>query len=138
MDEFVPGTVARERWGSGDDAAIVIRVDGQHDLTTAPVLHAALVAAPPATPLIIDLSGCSFADSSIFGALVAHQRARPARALILPAADDAIVRRAFVVLGLEELFVVHATVEQAAEALERVRPPSLEADRMDRVEAGRG
>ena len=64
----------------GDDACKVVRVWGDLDLYTADDLRDALAAIPPNTPrLEIDLTSCSFIDSSGIGVLAGTIKKMDAR-----------------------------------------------------------
>jgi anti-sigma B factor antagonist len=56
---------------------VVVRVQGELDLSTAPSLAQALTeAAPSSATVVVDLSGVGFIDSSAIGALLTAGRAR--------------------------------------------------------------
>ena len=72
------------------DGVVVVRVHGEHDVFTAPALREQVHAAiEQAAPIVIDLSGATFIDSSVLAVLLGGlRRAREAElgyALILPA-----------------------------------------------------
>ena len=99
--------VVSERRGE----ALVLRVSGELDLSTAPVLDAAVSAAreEQGPPVVLDLSGVSFVDStgirSLIGAAQALESEGRAFALLSPA--DAVVR----VLDLTDLRVRFHEIE---------------------------
>lgn len=91
--------------------ALVLRVSGELDLSTAPVLDAAVSEAREerGLPVVLDLSGVSFVDStgirSLIGAAQALESEGRAFALLSPA--DAVVR----VLDLTDLRVRFHEIE---------------------------
>ncbi len=103
------------RSASGD--AIVLVLTGDHDLATKPQLIAELAAVTPGAPIVIDLTRCTFIDSSIIGAILGERRPdRPKISLVLPA-DSSYVARALSVIGMRDLLPVHPSVEAALTAL---------------------
>lgn len=96
---------------------IVLSLIGDHDLATKPSLVAELAALPPEAAVVIDLTRCTFVDSTVIGAILnTRQPNRPRVSLVLPP-DTSYVVRALSVLGVRDLLPVHPTVEAALEAL---------------------
>jgi len=99
--------------------AIVLTLIGDHDLATKPSLVAELATLAPDAAVVIDLTRCTFVDSTVIGAILnTRQPDRPRVSLVLPP-DTSYVVRALSVLGVRDLLPVHPTVEAALEALER-------------------
>jgi len=103
------------------DGVVVVRVHGEHDVFTAPALREQVHAAiEQAAPIVIDLSGATFIDSSVLAVLLGGlRRAREAElgyALILPGEDGAPVRRIFEVTGLVPVFSIHPSEAEAVAA----------------------
>jgi anti-sigma B factor antagonist len=95
---------------------VVLRLTGDHDLSTKPQLVAELAGVGPEAALVIDLTGCTFVDSTIIGAILAARvPSRPRMSLILPG-DTSYVHRALSVVGMRDLVPVHASVEDALES----------------------
>ena len=87
------GTLATDRLaGNGRSAVTVLRVQGEHDLATAPSVRAALAEAGDGEALIVDLRDCTFVDSSIIAALLHARQERTAFAVVLPADPASAVR----------------------------------------------
>ncbi len=101
---------------------IVLSLIGDHDLATKPSLVAELAALAPDAAVVIDLTRCTFVDSTVIGAILnTRQPNRPRVSLVLPP-DTSYVVRALSVLGVRDLLPVHPTVEAALEALEQGLP----------------
>lgn len=100
-------------------AASLVSLSGEIDLTTAPSLHAALVEAqgPGSGPVVVDLTGVSFIDSSGLHALLTGlQRLSEAqRRMPLVVRKDSQVSRVLALTQMNETFAVH---ERLASALE--------------------
>jgi len=105
------------------DGVAIVALEGEHDLSTAPELRSQLHGALAEGPLVVDLSACTFLDSSILGVLLGGlRRAREEDrgfALVLGTGEPA-VRRIFEVTGLTSVFPIcdarGAAVEKAREA----------------------
>ncbi len=114
----------------GGDGVAMIRLRGEADLHAVPslrdVLRAALAAEP--TALVVDLTGVTFIDSMMLGALLsATRRARENATVLRIAADHPHVRRIFEVTLLDQVMELFPTVEAALSG----GPPSGEG--RDRV-----
>ena len=72
---MVRGTLDLRR----DGDAVIFGLRGEHDIETAPELHAALEHALAAgTAIVVDLSQAEFIDSTVLGALIyGHERRQP-------------------------------------------------------------
>ncbi|MFD4033270.1 STAS domain-containing protein [Streptomyces sp. NPDC058637] len=99
-------------------AGAVIELTGDLDHHSAPDVRTALLATDlqPGRQLALDLGGLTFCDSSGITVLIAaRNHALAANATIVLAAVPDRVSRIFRVVGLDQVFPVHPTVE-AAEA----------------------
>jgi anti-sigma B factor antagonist len=106
------------RSGVSDTGVAILDLRGEHDIYTAPALRSRLAELLEGGPgVVVDLSGASFVDSSILGALLnARQRAVEAKkgfAVCLSPASDLAVRRVFDMTGLTETLPVLASLDQA-------------------------
>lgn len=95
----------------------VLQVSGELDHHTAPRLRAALDELPADAGLVLDLTDLDYCDSSGITVLVsAQQRAQGAdSSLSLVGLDPELVRH-FRIIGLGDVFALHATVEDAVRA----------------------
>jgi anti-sigma B factor antagonist len=102
-----------------DGGVAVITFSGEHDLNTAPELRDRLNEAIEAgQTLVVDLSGATFIDSSIIGALLDARRHAKERALgfeVALAGGAQPVERVLEVTGLTSTLPVHETQERALE-----------------------
>lgn len=97
---------------------LLVRVVGDLDLESAPVLTANLKAQLGPRPLVLDLSGVEFMDSSGLGVLVgAHKEAVARGGALVLAAPSPRVHKIFKVTKLHKVFAVHETLDQAVEAV---------------------
>jgi anti-sigma B factor antagonist len=92
----------------------LVHVTGELDLATAPELQQALARRPRDTRLVIDLSECTFVDSSCVRVLVgAAREADQAGTKAGIVARESGVLRVLEITGLDRLASVHRTVEDA-------------------------
>jgi anti-anti-sigma factor len=101
------------------DAAYVIRVQGELDVTTAPEVHRALGSAItlPTKMVILDLCGVRFLDSTGLQALIqAQRRLTGLRRGFVVACPDGPVRRALEIANLIASFRVAPDVQAALAA----------------------
>jgi anti-sigma B factor antagonist len=98
----------------------VITFSGEHDLNTAPELRGRLAAAiEERAPVVVDLSGAAFVDSSILGAVLDARRQAHERGLGFSVAlsDGAQpVQRVLEVTGLDSTLPVHPSRAAAIDA----------------------
>jgi anti-sigma B factor antagonist len=97
-----------------------IAVRGEVDLSTAPLVEERLDAAirDSAGPFVLDLSAVAFLDSSGVNVLL-RARALLGRAdrALLVVCPDGQVRRVLALAGIDDLFMLYASREEAAGAL---------------------
>jgi anti-sigma B factor antagonist len=96
----------------------VIEVTGELDLTSAPQLKWALVDAleEGRSCLVVDLSATTFMDSTALGVLVGVNRSMNAGARLAIVCSGARLLRIFELSGVDGMFEISATLEQALEA----------------------
>ena len=95
------------------DGTRVVAVAGEIDLYTAPEFERALEPNGGAGGrVVVDLSDCTFLDSTGLGVLVQAHRRIDSNALLI-VANGLEVLRAFEVTGLDRHFVLHPTLEVA-------------------------
>jgi anti-sigma B factor antagonist len=108
-DKPRPGDVAVEHYAPG---LAVVSMRGEHDLSTAPELTQALEHAAAHSDVLVDLSECSFIDSTVIGALVKTARAVHAHGeqfvLVIPPAQSLVARIAQMT-QLAQIFPIHDT-----------------------------
>jgi len=107
----VPGTVALERHAPG---VAIVTLRGDHDLATRAEINATLARVGGEADVLVDLSECSFIDSSVIGALVAafQTLAEGGRRLELAIPSDAVtIQRVAQVAGLATFLAIHETRE---------------------------
>jgi anti-sigma B factor antagonist len=112
-----PGEIASER---AEPGVTLITFSGEHDLNTAPDLREELqTAIADGIPIVVDLSGAAFIDSSILGAVLDARRQAEERKLGFAVAlsDGAQpVERVLEVTGLSSTLPVHPTRAAAIKA----------------------
>ncbi|MFE1782276.1 STAS domain-containing protein [Streptomyces sp. NPDC059506] len=99
--------------------AVRVTVAGDLDYNTAPELRRALDDVPftPGVHVVLDLSALTFCDSSGITVLVAaHRLATDAGGSVSLAAVPPAVARIFGITGLDQVFTLHPTVEDALSA----------------------
>jgi anti-sigma B factor antagonist len=98
-------------WRSG---TTLVRVTGELDLATVPELERALATRPRDTSLVIDLSECTFVDSSCVRALVGAARdVHEAGGKAAIVATETGVLRVLEITGLDKLASVYHSVDDA-------------------------
>ena len=112
-DSAQPGTVDIGRRGPGIS---VVRMRGEHDISTEPLLARALADAGAHSHVVVDLSECTFIDSTVISSLIAgatSARARSERfALVIPPGERQVARVAGMV-RLSEILEVHESQDAA-------------------------
>jgi len=97
-------------------SAIVVRLHGEHDLATAHALRSELQATPQHYGIVVDLGLCTFVDSAILSVLLRAASGRARVAVVLPA-EESIVTRAAVAVGLSSLVTCTECVDDALAAV---------------------
>jgi anti-anti-sigma factor len=91
----------------------VLKVTGELDLATAPQVEGLLDDDAP-TPRVIDLSKCSFVDSSGLRVLVAAaRRSEESGARLAVVTDEPAILRVLEITALAEMVDVHPTLDAA-------------------------
>ena len=102
------------------DDAFVISLAGEVDLYTAPEFKQQLleVIARGATQVIVDFTSTTFIDSTTLGVLVGGvKRLRPADGRLSLVCSDANIVKIFEITGLDRVFPIHGSREEALAAL---------------------
>jgi anti-anti-sigma factor len=76
-----------------------VRLEGEHDLATAPELRETLLGVRPSEILVVDLTACGFIDSSVIAQLLAAQRRHPDLRVVV-ADETCVVARALRLTGV--------------------------------------
>jgi anti-anti-sigma factor len=112
VDGYV-GTVETERLG---DSLWVLKLAGEHDLSTAPAIGDALGRiAECGTTVVIDLTQTSFLDSTVIGAFVRHADRDETLLLVAPAGETP--RRVLDLVGMTSRMKTFATRDEALRAV---------------------
>jgi anti-sigma B factor antagonist len=100
--------------GRLEDGTFVVSVAGELDLYTVPELEGALRVADGAGLVVVELSRCTFIDSTALGVLLAAKRRLDTLgdcfAIVAACAE---LRRAFEVTGLDREFAFHRSLASA-------------------------
>jgi anti-sigma B factor antagonist len=111
------GEIALERLDSG---LTVLAIEGEHDLSTAPMLRQRLDGLiAEGSPIVIDLSPASFVDSSILGVILDARRRAEGNGLgfaVSHASGPDPVGRVLDITGLRSELPVYSDPGQAATA----------------------
>ncbi|CCH31636.1 STAS domain-containing protein [Actinosynnema sp. NPDC047251] len=97
----------------------VLRVGGELDLDTTPQLLEALDEVPLGADegLVVELARLAYCDSTGITALItAHQRAQAAGGSFSLAGVTPDLMRVFHIVGLDQLFTFHPTVDEAVQS----------------------
>lgn len=103
------------------DGRHVVAVRGEIDLFTAPEMKTALLGLIDggATRVAVDLSETTFLDSTALGVLIgAMKRLRARDGLLTIVNTDVNIARTFEITGLDQIFSIAATREEALAMLE--------------------
>jgi anti-anti-sigma factor len=93
---------------------VVVRVFGELDMATCPRVEDAISSAPSTARVVIDLTSCTFVDSSGVRVLVAAQRDVTAEGgrVELVATEPGILR-VLEITSVDTVITVHSTLETA-------------------------
>ena len=108
-----------------DDERHVVAVTGEIDLFTAPELKAALGEAIEAgrRRIVVDLSDTTFLDSTALGVLIGTvKRLRSREGRLTLVNRDANIAKTFEITGLDQIFTICATRDEAVVALDADEP----------------
>ena len=118
MQSFNQGTLAVEHVAAhGRPPYTVLRLGGEHDLATADAIRAALLTTTGAA-VIVDLTECTFADSSIISALLQTRADHAGFAVVLPSDPASAVVRAFTIAGVTAHLTCCASLDDARRLIE--------------------
>ena len=99
----------------------VVAVTGEIDLFTAPELKSTLADALEAghTRIVVDLTETTFLDSTALGVLIgAVKRLRSRDGVLTIVNTDANIAKTFEITGLDQIFTIRPTRDEAVEALD--------------------
>jgi anti-sigma B factor antagonist len=102
--------------GRHASGAAVVRVRGEHDLSTVPALGLALERAAAHSGILVDMSECTFVDSTAIATLIrAGQTAgeRGARFVLLIPREQARVRRVTEMMRLDQVLDICVSEDEA-------------------------
>ena len=124
MQSFNQGTLAVELAERGRAPYTIVRLGGEHDVATADAVRSALTVDGDGA-VIVDLGGCTFADSSIIAVLLQARRERSAFAIVLPSDPASVVTRAFAITDVTAHLACCSSLDEARRLIEMdYRPPS--------------
>src|SRR5213596_2046089 len=110
----------------GDDAYL-ISLSGEVDLYTAPDFKQQLlqVIGDGARQVIVDFTQTTFIDSTTLGVLVGGvKRLRPAGGRLSIVSSDRNITKIFEITGLDRVFPIYSTRDEALEQLDSGEPPA--------------
>jgi anti-sigma B factor antagonist len=92
----------------------VVRVAGELDLGSVSELEQVLADASPSAPLVVDLTECSFLDSSAVRVLLeAASKSEDAGGRFALVAPGGGVRRTLEIAGVDTMLTIHPTLAEA-------------------------
>ena len=103
-----------------DDGMGIVRLTGEVDMYTAPQLKQAMLGLIDggAAKVVIDLGGVTFIDSTALGVLIGGvRRLRAAGGAMALVVATRPVDRVLSITGLDHVFTIHETLEDAVAAL---------------------
>lgn len=109
-----------------DDQRHVVAVGGEIDLFTAPELKAAIGEALESghTRIVVDLTATTFLDSTALGVLIgAVKRLRSRDGVLTIVNTDPNIAKTFEITGLDQIFTIRPSREEAVEALDTDQAP---------------
>jgi anti-sigma B factor antagonist len=104
-----------------DGGVVAVAVSGEIDLFTAPELKAAIADAVDggSTRIVVDLTQTTFLDSTALGVLIgAVKRLRSTDGALSIVNTDATIAKTFEITGLDQIFTIRPTRDEAVEALD--------------------
>jgi len=102
-----------------DDTRQVVAVAGEIDLFTAPELKSAEALESGRTRIVVDLTDTTFLDSTALGVLIgAVKRLRSREGVLTIVNTDANIAKTFEITGLDQIFTIRPTRDEAVEALD--------------------
>jgi anti-sigma B factor antagonist len=110
-----------------DSSRVVVAVRGEIDLFTAPELKQRLTEAIEAgrNQIVVDLSQTTFLDSTALGVLIgAVKRLRSDHGQLVLVNVDPNIAKTFEITGLEQIFTIVGTRDEAIAALAEKAQPS--------------
>jgi anti-anti-sigma factor len=114
--------------------AAIVTLRGDHDLASAHEIATALVAASVQRSVLVDLSECTFIDSSVITALLRASNNLHASggqlALVIAEGQHRAIRSVFEIMSLERLMPAFETRAAAISHLETERPAASERTTM--------
>jgi anti-sigma B factor antagonist len=108
-----------------DDNAYVISLSGEVDLYTAPEFKQQLldVIGKGAKEVVVDFSDTTFIDSTTLGVLVGGvKRLRTHNGQLSLVCSDRNITKIFEITGLDRVFTIHPTREEALASLDSPEP----------------
>jgi anti-anti-sigma factor len=90
----------------------LVTLVGEQDLSTRAYLRDALAYASEQPCVVVDLSRCTFVDSSVIGALVALACTGVSSVRLVVPETQLVVRRTFELVGMGDFFPLHDSLEE--------------------------
>lgn len=109
-----PGDLEVTVKASSEGGATVVWIEGDLDVATSSELEAALESVDAGKRIVVDLSGCTFLDSSALRVLVhAARAAETAGGTVALVTQDLGILRVLAIAKVDSVLPVHQTVESA-------------------------
>jgi anti-anti-sigma factor len=118
IDEVGPGAAGVLRATSGDGGTSVLSLRGEHDLSNAASLRQDLLEVADRTLVVLDLTSCSFLDSTVLGVLAAAgRRLRDSGGRLVGVGAQGMVGNALRVTAMTDLLLDRADLDPDVVAL---------------------
>jgi anti-anti-sigma factor len=109
----------------------IVRLRGEHDVSSREALSAALAAASGYNHVLVDLAPCMFVDSTLISVLLAaskHARERGGSVELVVPSEANAVRRTLELANVQRVLPFHASCAAALESIAAAEPlPSFAA-----------
>lgn len=104
----------------------IVTLRGEQDLHSKPEVRKALAAASTSGNVLVDLSECTFIDSSVISELLRtsnnlHKQGGLLE-LVIPSGAHQAIRNVFELMGLQRVLPIHETRAEAIDHLDAPRP----------------
>jgi anti-anti-sigma factor len=116
VGDDAPGTLTVRRAQHASGWVTVVRLEGEHDMSTVAAVEGALVGAPREDALVVDLSPCAFIDSSLIRLLVTARSREGGFAVVISTKRSSATTRILEITQLQAVLNCFVSLEEAQAA----------------------